>query len=157
MTLKAWIEKLHATDRIAQEATRPEVAEALDIIAEDMMAGRASMLHCATLQSLAHAMRSPSEQDADLLSLEAHLSNLGRKGGSAKTPAKRAASAANGAKGGRPRVIFDDGEFSVTLSGHKAVAKVLGRETGRWELADSEIAAIEQAVDSQEVVEILEE
>ncbi|MBX3244156.1 MAG: DUF2442 domain-containing protein [Acidobacteria bacterium] len=35
--------------------------------------------------------------------LKEHLAEIGRKGGSAKTPAKRAASAENGKKGGRPR------------------------------------------------------
>lgn len=35
--------------------------------------------------------------------LKEHLADIGRKGGSAKTPAKRAASVENGKKGGRPR------------------------------------------------------
>lgn len=35
--------------------------------------------------------------------LREHLAQIGRKGGSAKTSAKRAASAENGKKGGRPR------------------------------------------------------
>lgn len=35
--------------------------------------------------------------------LREHLAEIGRKGGSAKTSAKRAASAENGKKGGRPR------------------------------------------------------
>lgn len=37
--------------------------------------------------------------------LREHLSKIGRKGGQARTPAKRAASAENGKKGGRPRTI----------------------------------------------------
>lgn len=37
-----------------------------------------------------------------MASLKDHLAEIGRKGGSAKTPAKRAASAENGKKGGRP-------------------------------------------------------
>lgn len=37
-------------------------------------------------------------------SLQEHLAAIGRKGGRARTPAKRAASAENGKKGGRPRV-----------------------------------------------------
>lgn len=36
--------------------------------------------------------------------LSKHLSAIGRKGGQSRTPAKQAASAANGKKGGRPRV-----------------------------------------------------
>ncbi len=36
--------------------------------------------------------------------LRSHLSAIGRKGGRAKTPAKRAASARNGKQGGRPRL-----------------------------------------------------
>lgn len=35
--------------------------------------------------------------------LKEHLSEIGRRGGQAKSPAKRAASAENGKKGGRPR------------------------------------------------------
>ncbi len=35
--------------------------------------------------------------------LKEHLAEIGRKGGRAKTPAKRAASVENGKKGGRPR------------------------------------------------------
>ena len=35
--------------------------------------------------------------------LSEHLSAIGKKGGSSRSPAKRAASAANGKKGGRPR------------------------------------------------------
>lgn len=38
-----------------------------------------------------------------MASLKEHLAEIGRKGGSAKTPAKRAASAENGKKGGRPK------------------------------------------------------
>lgn len=37
--------------------------------------------------------------------LKEHLAEIGRKGGQAKTPAKRAASAENGKKGGRPRKV----------------------------------------------------
>lgn len=36
--------------------------------------------------------------------LKEHLSQIGRKGGSARTAAKRTASAENGKKGGRPRI-----------------------------------------------------
>lgn len=38
-------------------------------------------------------------------SLQQHLSDIGRKGGKAKTPAKRTASIANGKKGGRPKKV----------------------------------------------------
>lgn len=37
--------------------------------------------------------------------IKEHLAEIGRKGGQAKTPAKRAASAENGKKGGRPRKV----------------------------------------------------
>jgi general stress protein YciG len=37
--------------------------------------------------------------------LNEHLAEIGRKGGLAKTPAKRSASAENGKKGGRPRKV----------------------------------------------------
>lgn len=37
--------------------------------------------------------------------LKEHLTEIGRKGGRAKTPAKRAASVENGKKGGRPRKV----------------------------------------------------
>lgn len=40
-----------------------------------------------------------------MASLKDHLAEIGRKGGSAKTPAKRAASAENGKKGGRPKKV----------------------------------------------------
>lgn len=37
--------------------------------------------------------------------LKEHLAEIGRKGGRARTPAKRAASAENGKKGGRPQKV----------------------------------------------------
>ena len=40
-----------------------------------------------------------------MASLKEHLAEIGRKGGQAKTAAKRAASAENGKKGGRPRNV----------------------------------------------------
>lgn len=103
MTLKDWTDKLHAADRIAQDARPSEIAEALDLIAADMMAGRSTMLHATTLQALAFALRSPLERATDLAETEASLSAAAAAMGSAKTPAKQAASRANGAKGGRPR------------------------------------------------------
>lgn len=109
MTLKDCLDKIHDAGRITQEATREEMADILTIISEDMMAGRTTMLHSATIGDLAYALESPAARSAEYAQAERELDEaaraIGRKGGAAKTEAKVEASRANGAKGGRPKKI----------------------------------------------------
>lgn len=114
-TLKDFIDKIHASDRITQDMTKKEAIECLDIIAQDMMSGKSTLLHANTILAIRHGMMSASEQKADYSKNENELlamsaSALGKKGGSSTSDAKKKSSADNlararaeGKKGGRPR------------------------------------------------------
>ena len=103
--LKQFLDSLG--EKIAQDMTKKEVIECLDIIATDMMAGESTLLHANTILSIRHCIMSRAEKKSDYEETDFWLSKiaaeLGRKGGISKSEAKKKASAENGKKGGRPK------------------------------------------------------
>lgn len=64
---------------------------------------------------------------------------LGRMGGASTSPAKRAASRANGAKGGRPKTTEED----CFLAGHRDAGKARGYYAdGRFRVSEREAARL---------------
>lgn len=102
-TLKDWQEGIWATGRIVQNATKAEAIEGMDIIADAMMSGKATLGHADALLGIRFALMSDGDKADEAKVLHDHLSKIGTVGGSASTPDKRAASAENGKKGGRPK------------------------------------------------------
>lgn len=102
-TIKEWSDRILDAERLPQSATRAEIVDGLDIVAQAMMEGKATMAHADALLSMRYSLMSAGERGSEEKTLSTHLAELGAKGGQAKTPAKRAAAAANGAKGGRPK------------------------------------------------------
>ena len=118
------IAKLHGTDTVARSV---EHVPALNLLIVGLSNGRRLLLPAEDLQGLDHATHEQFQNyellgggtgisfpdlDVDLYvpSLiqgvygnRRWMAHLGRKGGRAKTPAKREAAKANGAKGGRPK------------------------------------------------------
>jgi len=114
MTLNDWTERLHKGNRSMTEATVAEAAQALDIIAEDMMHKRTTMAHADVLLALSYALKTPSARASELASLESAAAMMGsarterkttaaRALGSISTEKKAKSSRENGKKGGRPR------------------------------------------------------
>lgn len=101
-TLQQWNEAIWATNRITNDATRKEIIEALDIIANDMLNGLTTLAHANTLLALRHALQNPAERDADhsdnMTSLNQAASALGSKGGSVVSDAKKKAAVERNAK-----------------------------------------------------------
>lgn len=95
---------------------RKTMADELDRIALAIMEGTATLADPVALQRMAYELRTPEEREVEIakteIELEGAAAALGRKGGASKTPAKSAASRANGARGGRPRyrLLSDDGQ-----------------------------------------------
>ena len=106
-TLKDFIDRIHASGRIPQEMTKKEIIECLNIIAQDALEGKVKAYHGKILIDIRYALMTKTERDTDYSKAEKELSSmaseLGKKGGSAKTPAKKKSSAENGKLGGRPK------------------------------------------------------
>lgn len=116
-TLNQWVESIRSSGRIAQNATRKEIAEGLDIVATAMMAGKATLAHADALLSMRFALMNSAEKSQEYTELTA--SEMGRKGGSVRSAAKSEAAKSRNAKrkaegkpeGGRPRknaCVIDD-------------------------------------------------
>lgn len=106
-TLNNFLTKIHDSGRIAQDMTKKEMIDCLEIIADDMMTGKSTLLHANTLLSIRHGMMPGSERTADYAKNEKELekaaSVLGKKGGSAKSDAKTKAVRENAKLGGWPK------------------------------------------------------
>lgn len=110
---------------------------------------------------------------ASAVSAEKELSQiaatLGRKGRAVNSDAQKAAARENGKKGGRPKSDIPNGpvEWTITegpdvylikITGDRfAVSCVNGKETGRFQLSNSEVGRILKAKTSDEAFSVLEE
>lgn len=107
MTLKNIIDKINNSGRTIQDATRKEVVEILDIVANDIMSGNTTILHANAIIAIRHSMMTMPERMIDGIKNESELSSmasaLGRKGGLSRSKAKQKSSRENGKLGGRPR------------------------------------------------------
>lgn len=106
-TLTEFVDRLNKAGRIPQEMTKKEIIDCLEIIAQDAIEGKVKAYHGKILIDIRYALMSKTERDTDYSKAEKELSSmaseLGKKGGSAKTPAKKKSSAENGKLGGRPK------------------------------------------------------
>jgi len=97
MKLKEFINKIHDSGRIANEMTKKEVIDCLDIISNDMLSGDTTIMHANTLIAIRYSLQNNTERNIEYLKLAA--STLG----SIKSDKKAESSRENGKKGGRPK------------------------------------------------------
>jgi hypothetical protein len=100
-TIQQWSESIMDAGRLPQSATRQEIVEGLDIVAQAIMNGSRTVAHADALLSMRFALMDGADRAAEYSAITA--SDIGRKGGSAKSAAKAAAVRENGKKGGRPK------------------------------------------------------
>lgn len=93
MDLNQWQSNFFDAGRIPQEANKEEIIEGLDIVAQAMMEGKATMAHANAILSMRFAIMTLKDKQIEMSKL----------GGSSRSEAKKAASAENGKLGGRPR------------------------------------------------------
>jgi len=98
-TLKEFTDRLNKAGRISQEMNHSEAVEALNIIAQDILDGKATAYHGKVLLDIRYALMSGGERVVDQYNAEAGLvqaaASLGRKGGSVKSEAKKKSGAEN--------------------------------------------------------------
>lgn len=99
--------RINDQGRSVRELTREEIIDVLDIIADNMIHGKTTMLEANTLLGIRFGLQNSSERRTDYRKNDAELSQaafeLGRRGRMAMTKAQSEASRINGRKGGRPK------------------------------------------------------
>lgn len=99
------LSKANEGGRLSQELNKNEIIDALEIIGQNILDKKTSMLDANTLFAIRHQFMSPGQRifdynkNASELTLAEHLS----KAGSVKTEIKSNAARENGKKGGRPK------------------------------------------------------
>ena len=104
-TLNRWQEELWAAGKTVSEVSKKEIIEGLDIIAQAMMEGKATLAHANALLAIRYGLQSEKDRATEYANLSDFAVALGRKGGQAKSEKKAASCRENGKKGGRPRKV----------------------------------------------------
>lgn len=73
MKLKNYVEKINKSGRTVQGATRQEMVEMLDIIADDIMSGNTTIQHANVLVTIRHSMMTMPERMIDDIKNQSEL------------------------------------------------------------------------------------
>ena len=106
-TLNQIIDKAHDAGRTVQDLTKKELLDALEVIAQNIMEHKTTILDANTLIAIRFAFQNAADRFLDYAQNQAALtmaaSELGKKGREKNTEAQQNAARENGKKGGRPK------------------------------------------------------
>ena len=106
-TLKQILDKAIEGGRGTQDLAKKELLDVLEVIAQDILERKTTVLHAHALLGIRSSWMNEAERILDTAKAEAELSEmaaaLGKKGGESISEAKAKASRENGKKGGRPK------------------------------------------------------
>ena len=102
-TLNQIIDAVHEDNRTAQELNKKELLDVLDVIAQNIIDHKTTILDANTLLAIRFSFQNAADRFLDYAQNQAALTMAASALGRIRTEKKSKSSAENGKKGGRPK------------------------------------------------------